>query len=62
MTPERWQQVKKLFQSAISLETAERYNFLNAACGGDESLRKEVESLIASHERTGSFIDSPALM
>ncbi len=29
-------------------------------CGGDELLRKEVESLIASHEKDGSFIDSPA--
>ena len=26
----------------------------------DESLRKEVESLLASHEKDGSFIDSPA--
>ena len=51
-----------MFHSAISLETAERYDFLARACGGDESLRKDVELLIASHEKSGSFIDSPALL
>ena len=60
MTPERWQQVKEIFQSALERAPGERSAFLANACGGDESLRKEVESLIASHEKDGSFIDSPA--
>ncbi|MCA1603548.1 MAG: hypothetical protein LC776_18535, partial [Acidobacteria bacterium] len=29
-------------------------------CAGDETLRREVEKLIAAHEKDGSFIDSPA--
>jgi Tol biopolymer transport system component/serine/threonine protein kinase len=60
MTPERWQQVKQLFDSALQYGPAQRSAFLSGACGGDEALRLEVESLIASHERTGRFIDSPA--
>src|SRR5712692_5790469 len=60
MTPERWQQVKEIFQSALERAPGERSAFLSEACGADESLRKEVESLIASHEKDGSFIDSPA--
>lgn len=60
MTPERWQQVKEIFQSALERAPGERSAFLANACGGDESLRKEVESLIAAHEKDGSFIDSPA--
>jgi len=60
MTPERWQQVKELFHSAIALEPADRSLFLGSACRGDDALRKEVESLIAAHEQSGSFIDSPA--
>jgi hypothetical protein len=60
MTPERWQQVKELFHSALERESNHRALFLDEACAGDVSLRKEVESLIASHEQTGSFIDSPA--
>ena len=60
MTPERWQQVKQIFTSAIEYAPGERSIFLAEACHGDESLRKEVEELIASHEKEGPFIDSPA--
>jgi serine/threonine protein kinase len=60
MTPERWQKVKEIFDSALSYPAAERAAFLSSACGSDKDLRHEVESLIASHERTGRFIDSPA--
>jgi serine/threonine protein kinase len=60
MTPERWQQVKAIFNSAISYRPEERSSFISQACAGDEELRHEVESLIASHEESGSFIDQPA--
>ena len=60
MTPERWQQVKAIFNSAINYRPEERGVFISEACSGDELLRSEVESLIASHERTGAFIDQPA--
>jgi serine/threonine protein kinase len=60
MTPVRWRQVKEIFQAALERAPDERAAFLANACGGDEALRKEVESLIASHEKTGKFIDSPA--
>ena len=60
MTPERWQKVKELFQAAQDRRPADRALFLASACGGDDALRKEVESLLASSEKDGSFIDSPA--
>jgi serine/threonine protein kinase len=60
MTPERWQQVKVIFNSAINYRPEERGLFLFEACLGDEELRREVESLIESHERSGEFIDDPA--
>src|ERR1044072_2035358 len=60
MTPERWQQVKEIFNSAITYRPEERSSFISNACSGDEELRNEVESLIASHEQSGSFIDQPA--
>jgi len=60
MTPERWQRVKEIFQAALERAPGERSAFLAEACRGDESLRKEAESLIASHEKTGTFIDAPA--
>jgi eukaryotic-like serine/threonine-protein kinase len=60
MTPERWQQVKAIFNSAIAYSPEERSSFISQECSGDENLRSEVESLIASHEQSGSFIDKPA--
>ena len=60
MESERWQQIKTLLQSALEREPIERTAFLDEACAGDSSLRDEVESLIASHEQAGGFIDSPA--
>src|SRR5258706_14701523 len=60
MTPEHWQRVKEVFDSALKLEPAERAGFISEVSGEDEGLRKEVESLIAFHEKDGNFLDSPA--
>lgn len=60
MTPERWQQVKQLFNSALERPLPERSVFLSRACAGDEALRSEVESLLSSHGKEGQFIDAPA--
>jgi eukaryotic-like serine/threonine-protein kinase len=56
----RWQQVDQLFHSALEREPSERSAFLAEACAGDRVLRDEVESLLASHEQAGSFIEAPA--
>jgi serine/threonine protein kinase len=60
MTPDRWQKVKEIFQAALDRPARERSVFLADACREDEALHREVESLLASHEKEGSFIDSPA--
>ena len=39
---------------------AERAVFVSNACAGDEDLQKEVESLMSSDGRSGTFLDSPA--
>ena len=51
MTPERWQQISRIFKSAISLDSDARQKFVAERCGDDELLRSEVEKLIASHEQ-----------
>jgi Tol biopolymer transport system component/serine/threonine protein kinase len=61
MTPERYQQIGKLYHSVLELDADVRPMFLAQACDGDEELLREVQSLIASHEQAGSFIESPAL-
>src|SRR6266576_6155666 len=60
MTPERWQQVKQIFQSALERNPAERSAFLNQACADDPALRSEVESLISSHNQAGDSIEAMA--
>jgi len=57
---ERWQQVNDLFHAATELAPEERAAFLDQACRGDESLCREVKSLLSSHERKKIFIESPA--
>jgi eukaryotic-like serine/threonine-protein kinase len=59
MKPERWGQVDHLLQSALALLPQERSAFLSQACGDDESLRSEVESLIASHDDARNFLEVP---
>jgi serine/threonine protein kinase/TolB-like protein len=46
ITPERWQRIKELVISAEQLDAAARGKFLRDACGSDNSLRSEVESLL----------------
>jgi predicted ATPase len=61
VTPERYNQVGQLYHQALELDGAERAEFLERECAGDESLRREVESLIASHEEQESFLAAPAV-
>lgn len=49
MTPERHEQVKKIFLAACEVAEADRPGLLDEACGGDAELRREVESLLLHH-------------
>ena len=61
MTPERWQQVGKLYQAAVELAVEERSAFLGSACENDQALRQEVESLLAAKDGAGDFLAAGAL-
>lgn len=61
LKPERWQQIEKIYYAALDRDKDRRANFITEACGSDDELRREVESLLASHERAEGFLDSPAL-
>ncbi len=61
MNPERWQQIKKLLDEAIAVSPLERASHLDRACAGDAELRREVASLLRSHEEAGAgFLETPA--
>src|SRR6478609_5671049 len=58
MTPARLQTVEEIFHAALDQEPDRVGAFLDAACEGDEVLRRKVEALLASHQRAGSFIET----
>jgi serine/threonine protein kinase/Tol biopolymer transport system component len=60
MDPERLQRVESIFQKALDAGEDRRARVLVESCAGDESLRREVESLLAQHEVAGDFLERPA--
>jgi serine/threonine protein kinase len=60
MTPQQWQQIKDVLQTALELEPGERTSYLDVACQGQSFLRHEVESLIGSYA-SGAFLETPIL-
>ncbi len=61
MEPERWRKIELLYHSALERELSARAAFIEQACGGDEALRGEVESLLAESEGTEDFLEAPAV-
>jgi len=61
MTPERWQQIKAIFDGAVERGPRSLVAYLDERCGGDEELRREVESLLGADTQTGSLLEHPLL-
>jgi serine/threonine protein kinase len=59
MSDPRWTTVDGLFEAALEQDPQERASFLREACAGNETLRLEVESLLA-HAQAEHFLDRPA--
>jgi TolB-like protein/Tfp pilus assembly protein PilF len=60
MEPGRWGRITDIYHATIARPPEERPSFLGEECHGDESLRKQVEAMVKSHERSGNFIETPA--
>jgi serine/threonine protein kinase len=61
MNPERWKRVDDLLQAALKRPSTQRAGFLRQACAGDESLEREVLSLLASQKDATHFLDRPGI-
>src|SRR2546425_12627400 len=59
MTPERYQQVARLYHAALELTPTERAAFLSTACADDLELRHEVETLLKADDETDAFLQAP---
>jgi serine/threonine protein kinase/Tol biopolymer transport system component len=61
MTPERWQMVRGILESAMELHPTERDAFLVRECASDPSLRKDVDEMLSVQGRLDpGFLESPA--
>ncbi len=56
MEGERWQRIREVFEETLEHATQERSAFLDQACTGDESLRREVESLLVADANEDTFL------
>jgi serine/threonine protein kinase len=57
---ERARIVRKLFDRVVDLPPLERAAVLDRKCG-DAQIRREVESLLAAHDKAGSFLGDPTV-
>jgi serine/threonine protein kinase/tetratricopeptide (TPR) repeat protein len=57
MSAERWLRLQALFSAALDCDASRRSDLLNLQCADDADLRREVESLLDSHERVGLVDD-----
>jgi eukaryotic-like serine/threonine-protein kinase len=55
----QWEKLKELFEAALRREPGERPAFLRQACGADEWLRIEIESLLSDYARADGLSQHP---
>jgi len=61
MTPEQWQKLRPILESALELEPESRAAYVANACDGDDGLRVEILSLLNEPKQSDSFLREPAL-
>lgn len=59
MPNNNWQKIKLIFSDALEIEASEREEFVKEACGDDNQLLQEVQSLLEAHETHGPLDKSP---
>jgi serine/threonine protein kinase/dienelactone hydrolase len=61
MNDERWTIVDRILEAALERQPEDRAAFLQETCANDETLLREVESLLAHHAAAGLFLQDAAL-
>jgi len=61
MTPEQWEEIEAVFQSALTRDAVERSTFVDRECAGNEALHKEVTDLLAAEEESRNYLTGSAL-
>ena len=58
---DHWTTVKRIHQSALDSDPSERATFVDESCGSDETLRREVQSLLTYAAEAETFLERPAV-
>jgi eukaryotic-like serine/threonine-protein kinase len=58
MLIDRWHEIERLYHASRERRPEERHAFLESACGDDEALRREVESLLVNDDLAARFLES----
>src|ERR1700741_1117702 len=62
MNAERWHEVKSVLEAALGMDSQKRRDYLDQVCSSDQSLRREVQSLLEADEQArSSFLGSHPL-
>src|SRR5580692_8774461 len=60
MTPEQWQSVRDKIDSLLAVEASRRAAYLDQIAGSDRGFRRELESLLNSHDNMAAdFLNVP---
>jgi serine/threonine-protein kinase len=57
VTPQRFAQVRAIFEAAVERPVAERRAFAAGACAGDAALLREVEAMLAADAMADPLLD-----
>jgi serine/threonine protein kinase len=58
---DHWTTVKRIHQGALDVPPSQRAAFVAASCGGDETVLRDVQSLLSYEADAESFMERPAL-
>ncbi len=56
MERDRWQKIRELLEQVLALDPPEQQRYLSKACGADDRMRAEVESILAAGESDPDFM------
>ena len=61
ITPERYRQIRNLFEAVVERPADARAAFLEEACAGDRELHAEIQALLAAHQEQAGILAEPVL-
>ena len=61
MRRDKWIKIKEIFNKAIEISGEERENYLEKECENDKELRREVDSLLNSLQKSGNFLETSTI-